>query len=63
MGWLSTHVLDTANGCPAAGMELALWRLEQKREAIARFQPNYQLSLPFSRFIAGISIRRFKRLD
>ncbi|MEL6491189.1 MAG: hydroxyisourate hydrolase [Cyanobacteria bacterium J06555_13] len=42
MGWLSTHVLDTANGCPAAGMELALWRLEQKREAIARFQPNYQ---------------------
>lgn len=28
MGWLSTHVLDTANGCPAAGMELRLWRLE-----------------------------------
>lgn len=27
MGWLSTHVLDTANGCPAADMELMLWRL------------------------------------
>lgn len=24
MGHLSTHVLDTANGCPAAGMHLAL---------------------------------------
>lgn len=22
---LSTHVLDTANGCPAAGMTVALW--------------------------------------
>lgn len=26
MGHLSTHVLDTANGCPAAGMRVALWR-------------------------------------
>ena len=26
-GWLSTHVLDTANGRPAAGMEIALWRV------------------------------------
>jgi 5-hydroxyisourate hydrolase len=28
MGHLSTHVLDTANGCPAAGMQLTLERLE-----------------------------------
>lgn len=28
MGWLSTHVLDTAQGCPAAGIELSLWRLD-----------------------------------
>lgn len=28
MGWLSTHVLDTANGAPAADMELILWRVE-----------------------------------
>ena len=28
MGKLTTHVLDTANGCPAAGMAVALYRLE-----------------------------------
>jgi 5-hydroxyisourate hydrolase len=28
MGHLSTHVLDTAHGCPAAGMQLSLQRLE-----------------------------------
>jgi 5-hydroxyisourate hydrolase len=27
MGKLTTHVLDTANGCPAAGMTVALFRL------------------------------------
>lgn len=27
MGKLSTHVLDTANGCPAAGMQVTLLRL------------------------------------
>lgn len=27
MGKLSTHVLDTANGCPAAGMQVTLYRL------------------------------------
>ena len=26
-GWLSTHVLDTALGVPAAGLEIALYRL------------------------------------
>ncbi|KAB8140669.1 hydroxyisourate hydrolase [Chloroflexia bacterium SDU3-3] len=26
-GRLTTHVLDTANGCPAAGMQIALWRI------------------------------------
>jgi len=28
MGHLSTHVLDTANGCPAAGMTVTLQRVE-----------------------------------
>ncbi|HEY4957421.1 MAG TPA: hydroxyisourate hydrolase, partial [Caldimonas sp.] len=28
MGKLTTHVLDTANGCPAAGMRVALFRLD-----------------------------------
>ena len=27
-GRLTTHVLDTANGRPAGGMEIELWRLE-----------------------------------
>ncbi len=27
MGHLSTHVLDTAHGCPAAGMQVALQRI------------------------------------
>jgi len=28
MGKLTTHVLDTMNGCPAAGMAVSLYRLE-----------------------------------
>ncbi|MBC8057746.1 MAG: hydroxyisourate hydrolase [Rhizobiales bacterium] len=28
MGKLTTHVLDTANGCPAAGMGVALYRVD-----------------------------------
>ena len=28
MGKLTTHVLDTMNGCPAAGMSVVLWRLD-----------------------------------
>lgn len=31
MGHLSTHVLDTANGCPAAGMKIKLQRIEGDR--------------------------------
>ena len=29
MGHLSTHVLDTMNGCPAAGMQVTLQRLHE----------------------------------
>ncbi len=28
MGKLTTHVLDTANGCPAAGMRVTLYRID-----------------------------------
>ncbi len=28
MGRLTTHVLDTAHGCPAAGMHVTLFRIE-----------------------------------
>ena len=27
-GYLTTHVLDTANGCPAAGLRITLWRMD-----------------------------------
>jgi 5-hydroxyisourate hydrolase len=27
-GKLTTHVLDTANGCPAVGIAIALWQLD-----------------------------------
>ncbi|MEO1396427.1 MAG: hydroxyisourate hydrolase [Cyanobacteria bacterium J06634_5] len=33
MGWLSTHVLDTANGCPAAGIEVVLFRVDTPPKA------------------------------
>lgn len=44
MGWLSTHVLDTANGMPAADMELSLWRVDTQRkaESTLRLQSSYQ---------------------
>ncbi|MBO0792305.1 MAG: hydroxyisourate hydrolase [Ktedonobacteraceae bacterium] len=32
-GRLTTHVLDTAQGCPAAGMEIELWRIEAGERA------------------------------
>jgi 5-hydroxyisourate hydrolase len=30
LGKLTTHVLDTANGCPGAGIAIALWKLDSK---------------------------------
>jgi 5-hydroxyisourate hydrolase len=27
-GKLTTHILDTANGCPAVGIEICLWSIE-----------------------------------
>jgi 5-hydroxyisourate hydrolase len=33
MGKLSTHVLDTAHGCPAAGMRVSLYRVSGGGEA------------------------------
>jgi len=29
-GKLTTHVLDTANGCPGEGIAIALWKLDRK---------------------------------
>ncbi len=33
---LSTHVLDTAHGCPAAGMTVALYTTEGERATLVR---------------------------
>lgn len=41
MGRLTTHVLDTAHGRPAAGVALALYRLDgERRELIGRHRTN-----------------------
>jgi 5-hydroxyisourate hydrolase len=32
-GKLTTHVLDTAHGCPAAGLEIELWSLNPEGES------------------------------
>lgn len=40
-GYLTTHVLDTARGCPAEGIEIALYRLSGKsHEKIATARTN-----------------------
>ena len=44
MGHLSTHVLDTMNGCPAAGMKVELLRLSEAGPGGA-FQPLKTLTL------------------
>lgn len=40
-GFLTTHVLDTARGCPAAGLKITLYRLTgEAREMIAEKTTN-----------------------
>lgn len=40
-GFLTTHVLDTARGLPAAGLEIVLYRLEgAERTELARMTTN-----------------------
>lgn len=40
-GWLSTHVLDTARGCPAEGVRISLYRIGPGgRERIAETVTN-----------------------
>ncbi len=40
-GYLTTHVLDTANGSPAQGMRIELWRLDGNRRLIAETTTNH----------------------
>ena len=38
---LSTHVLDTAHGCPASGMKIELWLLDgEERELVTTVKTN-----------------------
>ncbi|NRB19499.1 MAG: hydroxyisourate hydrolase [Rhodobacteraceae bacterium] len=40
-GYLTTHVLDTAQGCPAAGLKITLYRIEgDSRSLLAEMQTN-----------------------
>ena len=40
-GYLTTHVLDTARGCPAEGLKITLYRLEgDRREKLAEMTTN-----------------------
>jgi 5-hydroxyisourate hydrolase len=36
MGQLTTHVLDTMNGCPAAGLRVALYRIDGDAATLLR---------------------------
>ncbi len=40
MGRLTTHVLDTAGGCPASGIAIALYRVKPEPELVARGTTN-----------------------
>jgi 5-hydroxyisourate hydrolase len=40
-GYLTTHVLDTARGCPAEGLDIALYRIEGgDRRLLRRLKTN-----------------------
>ena len=40
MGRLTTHVLDTARGVPAAGVDIVLYRVNPELQELARGQTN-----------------------
>ncbi|MEJ8475924.1 hydroxyisourate hydrolase [Roseibium algae] len=40
MGRLTTHVLDTARGCPAEGLEIELWSMDGMEVKISSHKTN-----------------------
>jgi len=59
MGRLTTHVLDTAQGLPAAGVDVVLYRVNPELQELARDQTNQdgRLNQPILEgedFVAGI---------
>ena len=69
MGRLTTHVLDTANGCPAAGVRVDLFAMEpggERRLAGARTNADGRCDSPLvegAAFAAGIYELRFHAGD
>ena len=59
-GYLTTHVLDTARGCPAAGMRISLYKLSGAgRELVCMVETNAdgrtdEQVLPADQFEKGI---------
>lgn len=59
-GYLTTHVLDTARGCPAAGLRIELFRIEgDERSHLRTLETNDdgrtdEQILPASEFAAGV---------
>jgi 5-hydroxyisourate hydrolase len=59
MGRLTTHVLDTARGLPAAGVDVVLYRVNPELQELARglTNPDGRLDQPIlqgEEFIAGV---------
>ena len=59
MGRLTTHVLDTARGVPAAGVDVVLYRVDPELHELARGQTNAdgrldQPILQGDEFVAGV---------
>ena len=54
-GYLTTHVLDTARGCPAAGLKIELYRLEgESRTHLKTLVTNEDAQfLPAAEFATG----------
>ncbi len=59
-GYLTTHVLDTARGCPAAGMRIELYKIDGSARTLLRMattnadgRTDSQI-LPASEFTPGI---------
>lgn len=40
MGRLTTHILDTARGCPAAGVDVALYAVDGERQLLKQDKTN-----------------------
>jgi 5-hydroxyisourate hydrolase len=64
MGRLTTHVLDTSRGCPAAGLEIELFRLgpEGDRIAVATTNRDGRVDAPLlegADFLPGVYELRF----